>query len=91
MMPNLDTELGSTMISSISMLARPALITRVGEPGSDRADGGDDSDGDEVYCFCCISLVRPPLPAIHSTKDPCCFSVATTFSFSLSYVWVANN
>jgi hypothetical protein len=46
MMENLATELGSTMISSISMLARPALRTRVGELGSDT--GGDDSDGDEL-------------------------------------------
>jgi hypothetical protein len=46
MMENRATELGSTMISSISMLARPALRTRVGELGSD--SGGDDSDGDEL-------------------------------------------
>jgi hypothetical protein len=35
----------------------------VGEPGSDRADGGDDSDGDELYgwCWCCgISIFRWP-------------------------------
>jgi len=48
MMVKRATELGSTMISSISIFARPAFSTREGEPGSDRADGGDDSDGDEL-------------------------------------------
>jgi len=37
------------MISSISILALPALRKRVGDPGSDRAEGGDDKDvGDEL-------------------------------------------
>jgi hypothetical protein len=48
MMVKRATELGSTMISSISMFARPACSMRVGDPGSDKADGGVDSDGDEL-------------------------------------------
>ena len=48
MMVKRATELGSTMISSISMLARPACSRRVGEPGSDGADGAVDSEGDEL-------------------------------------------
>lgn len=41
-------EPGSTTISSISMLARPRLSSLVGEPGSDRAEGGEERDvGDE--------------------------------------------
>ena len=49
MMPKRGAEPGSTMISSISILALPALRKRVGDPGSDRAEGGDDKDvGDEL-------------------------------------------
>lgn len=48
MTPNrAPTEPGSTTISSISMLALPALRNRVGEPGSDRADGGEESEAGE--------------------------------------------
>jgi hypothetical protein len=36
------------MISSISILARPAWSIRVGEPGSDRAEGGDEREGEEL-------------------------------------------
>lgn len=48
MMPKRAAEPGSTMISSISIFALPALITLVGDVGSDRPDGGDDSDGEEL-------------------------------------------
>ena len=49
MMPNRGAEPGSTIISSISMLALPALRKRVGDPGSDSAEGGEDSDvGEEL-------------------------------------------
>lgn len=46
---NLGATDGSTMISSISMFALPALRKRVGDPGSEIADGGEDNEvGDEL-------------------------------------------
>jgi len=49
MMSNRGAEPGSTIISSISIFALPALRKRVGDPGSDNADGGDDREvGDEL-------------------------------------------
>jgi len=46
---NRCAEPGSTTISSISMFARPWLSSLVGDPGSDRPEGGEDSDvGDEL-------------------------------------------
>ncbi len=56
---------GSTMISSISIFALPALRNRVGDPGSEMADGGDESDvGDELGF--CISTSLPPDAAMLS-------------------------
>ena len=64
---NLGATEGSTIISSISMLALPALINRLGEPRPDRAEGGEDSIdvGDEPEC--CISTSFSP-PAIAKQK-----------------------
>ena len=50
------------------MLARPAFRNRVGDTGSDSAEGGDDSDEGGELNFS-ITAARPPLVAIQGPKD----------------------